>query len=52
MENKLLAARAVVPGYDRSRLVTRIVHLEFGASLWRNLFYFRALQRIYSALIH
>lgn len=44
MENKLLAARAVVPGYDRSRLVTRIVHLGFGA-------FHRAHQAVYADIL-
>lgn len=31
MQNKLLAAKAVLPDYDRTKLVPRIVHLGFGA---------------------
>lgn len=31
MQNKLLAAKAALPGYDRTKLVPRIVHLGFGA---------------------
>lgn len=31
MENKLLSAHAILPNYDRNRLVPRIVHLGFGA---------------------
>ncbi len=31
MENTLLTAKATLPSYDRSKLVSRIVHLGFGA---------------------
>lgn len=31
MENKLLSAKAILPTYDRNKLVSRIVHLGFGA---------------------
>jgi fructuronate reductase len=31
MQNKLLAAKAALPDYDRTKLVPRIVHLGFGA---------------------
>ena len=32
MQNKLLAAKAALPDYDRTKLVPRIVHLGFGVS--------------------
>lgn len=44
MENKLLKAKAIVPGYDRSKLVPRIVHLGFGA-------FHRAHQAVYADIL-
>lgn len=44
MENRLLSANATVPGYDRSRLVPRIVHLGFGA-------FHRAHQAVYTDIL-
>lgn len=44
MQNKLLAARAALPGYDRTKLVTRIVHLGFGA-------FHRAHQGVYADIL-
>jgi fructuronate reductase len=44
MENKLLKASAVVPAYDRSKLVPRIVHLGFGA-------FHRAHQSVYADIL-
>lgn len=41
MQNKLLAAKAALPDYDRSKLVPRIVHLGFGA-------FHRAHQGVYA----
>ncbi|MGK7286214.1 mannitol dehydrogenase family protein [Buttiauxella agrestis] len=44
MENKLLSAKAIVPQYDRSKLVSRIVHLGFGA-------FHRAHQAVYADIL-
>ncbi|NIY46395.1 mannitol dehydrogenase family protein [Cedecea colo] len=44
MENKLLSAKAIVPHYDRSKLVPRIVHLGFGA-------FHRAHQAVYTDIL-
>ncbi len=44
MENKLLSAKATVPQYDRNKLVTRIVHLGFGA-------FHRAHQAVYADIL-
>ncbi|WP_436858572.1 mannitol dehydrogenase family protein [Citrobacter tructae] len=44
MQNKLLTAKATLPGYDRSALVTRIVHLGFGA-------FHRAHQGVYADIL-
>ncbi|MDA5483260.1 fructuronate reductase [Yersinia intermedia] len=44
MQNKLLSAKAVVPHYDRSKLVPRIVHLGFGA-------FHRAHQAVYADIL-
>ncbi|MDM2929293.1 mannitol dehydrogenase family protein [Citrobacter sp. Cm046] len=44
MQNKLLAARAAIPDYDRSKLVPRIVHLGFGA-------FHRAHQGVYADIL-
>lgn len=44
MENKLLSAKAIVPHYDRNKLVTRIVHLGFGA-------FHRAHQAVYTDIL-
>ncbi|XWJ89690.1 mannitol dehydrogenase family protein [Phytobacter ursingii] len=44
MENQLLKANAVVPAYDRQRLVSRIVHLGFGA-------FHRAHQSVYADIL-
>ncbi|WP_435930187.1 mannitol dehydrogenase family protein [Dryocola sp. BD613] len=44
MENKLLSAKAIVPTYDRSKLVPRIVHLGFGA-------FHRAHQAVYTDIL-
>ncbi|MEG1422628.1 MAG: mannitol dehydrogenase family protein [Citrobacter sp.] len=44
MQNKLLAAKAAIPDYDRSKLVPRIVHLGFGA-------FHRAHQGVYADIL-
>ena len=44
MQNKLLAAKAALPDYDRTKLVTRIVHLGFGA-------FHRAHQGVYADIL-
>lgn len=44
MEHQLRNANAILPDYDRSRLVTRIVHLGFGA-------FHRAHQAIYGDIL-
>ena len=44
MQNKLLSAKAIVPHYDRTKLVTRIVHLGFGA-------FHRAHQAVYADIL-
>jgi fructuronate reductase len=44
MENKLLSANAILPQYDRSKLVSRIVHLGFGA-------FHRAHQAVYADIL-
>ncbi|MRT10986.1 fructuronate reductase [Enterobacteriaceae bacterium RIT711] len=44
MENKLLSAKAILPQYDRSKLVSRIVHLGFGA-------FHRAHQAVYADIL-
>lgn len=44
MPNKLLAAKATLPTYDRSKLVSRIVHLGFGA-------FHRAHQAVYADIL-
>ncbi|WP_058909976.1 mannitol dehydrogenase family protein [Entomohabitans teleogrylli] len=44
MELNLLKANAIVPAYDRARLVTRMVHLGFGA-------FHRAHQAVYSDIL-
>ncbi|ADO48568.1 mannitol dehydrogenase family protein [[Enterobacter] lignolyticus] len=44
MKNQLLKANAAVPGYDRSTLVPRIVHLGFGA-------FHRAHQAVYADIL-
>ncbi len=44
MENKLLSAHAILPNYDRNRLVPRIVHLGFGA-------FHRAHQAVYTDIL-
>ncbi|MCT4703985.1 fructuronate reductase [Enterobacteriaceae bacterium H20N1] len=44
MENKLLTANAIIPQYDRSKLVPRIVHLGFGA-------FHRAHQAVYTDIL-
>ncbi|OAT19100.1 D-mannonate oxidoreductase [Buttiauxella noackiae ATCC 51607] len=44
MENKLLSAKAILPKYDRSKLVSRIVHLGFGA-------FHRAHQAVYADIL-
>ncbi|MBA3224086.1 mannitol dehydrogenase family protein [Salmonella bongori] len=44
MQNKLLSAKATLPSYDRSHLVTRIVHLGFGA-------FHRAHQGVYTDIL-
>jgi len=44
MQNMLLTANASVPGYDRSTLVPRIVHLGFGA-------FHRAHQAVYADIL-
>ncbi len=44
MENTLLNARATLPSYDRSKLVSRIVHLGFGA-------FHRAHQAVYADIL-
>ena len=44
MENKLLSAKAILPKYDRSTLVSRIVHLGFGA-------FHRAHQAVYADIL-
>ncbi|RPH22081.1 fructuronate reductase [Buttiauxella warmboldiae] len=44
MENKLLSAKAILPHYDRSQLVSRIVHLGFGA-------FHRAHQAVYADIL-
>ena len=44
MENKLLSAQAIVPRYDRNKLVSRIVHLGFGA-------FHRAHQAVYADIL-
>ena len=44
MENTLLSAQATVPTFDRSKLVTRIVHLGFGA-------FHRAHQGVYTDIL-
>ncbi|WP_196208170.1 mannitol dehydrogenase family protein [Citrobacter sp. Res13-Sevr-PEB04-36] len=44
MQSKLLAAKAALPGYDRTKLVPRIVHLGFGA-------FHRAHQGVYADIL-
>ncbi|WP_432700440.1 mannitol dehydrogenase family protein [Kluyvera cryocrescens] len=44
MHNKLLTAKATLPTYDRSKLVSRIVHLGFGA-------FHRAHQAVYADIL-
>ncbi|CAI1018396.1 Polyol:NADP oxidoreductase [Serratia fonticola] len=44
MDTKLLAANAIVPQYDRSKLVSRLVHLGFGA-------FHRAHQAVYADIL-
>lgn len=44
MENRLLTAKATLPTYDRSKLVSRIVHLGFGA-------FHRAHQSVYADIL-
>jgi fructuronate reductase len=44
MDTKLLAANAIVPQYDRSKLVPRLVHLGFGA-------FHRAHQAVYTDIL-
>ena len=44
MENTLLTANAILPGYDRHALVPRIVHLGFGA-------FHRAHQAVYADIL-
>ncbi|VFS55589.1 Mannitol 2-dehydrogenase [Raoultella planticola] len=44
MENTLLTAKATLPSYDRSQLVSRIVHLGFGA-------FHRAHQAVYADIL-
>ncbi|MTH46084.1 mannitol dehydrogenase family protein [Intestinirhabdus alba] len=44
MQNKLLTAKATLPGYDREKLVPRIVHLGFGA-------FHRAHQGVYTDIL-
>ena len=44
MENTLLTAHATLPGYDRSALIPRIVHLGFGA-------FHRAHQAVYADML-
>ncbi|HHG8774097.1 TPA: mannitol dehydrogenase family protein [Raoultella planticola] len=44
MQNTLLTARATLPSYDRSTLVSRIVHLGFGA-------FHRAHQAVYADIL-
>ena len=44
MENTLLKANAILPRYDRSKLVPRIVHLGFGA-------FHRAHQAVYADIL-
>lgn len=44
MNNKLLTAKATLPTYDRSKLVSRIVHLGFGA-------FHRAHQAVYADIL-
>jgi fructuronate reductase len=44
MDTKLLAANAIVPQYDRSKLVPRLVHLGFGA-------FHRAHQAVYADIL-
>ncbi|WMT13565.1 mannitol dehydrogenase family protein [Serratia fonticola] len=44
MDTKLLAANAIVPQYDRSKLVPRLVHLGFGA-------FHRAHQALYADIL-
>lgn len=44
MQNKLLTAKATLPGYDRNTLIPRIVHLGFGA-------FHRAHQGVYTDIL-
>ncbi|MGQ6546074.1 mannitol dehydrogenase family protein [Serratia sp. IR-2025] len=44
MDTQLLAANAIVPQYDRSKLVSRLVHLGFGA-------FHRAHQAVYADIL-
>ena len=44
MENTLLTANAMLPGYDRSALIPRIMHLGFGA-------FHRAHQAVYADIL-
>ncbi len=44
MQNTLLTAKATLPGYDRTKLVPRIVHLGFGA-------FHRAHQGVYTDIL-
>ncbi|MFW0765870.1 mannitol dehydrogenase family protein [Trabulsiella odontotermitis] len=44
MQNTLLTAKATLPGYDRNKLVPRIVHLGFGA-------FHRAHQAVYADIL-
>ncbi|WJV41258.1 mannitol dehydrogenase family protein [Raoultella terrigena] len=44
MQNTLLTARATLPSYDRSTLISRIVHLGFGA-------FHRAHQAVYADIL-
>lgn len=44
MQNKLLTAKATLPTYDRTKLVSRIVHLGFGA-------FHRAHQAVYADIL-
>ena len=44
MEYTLLTANAMLPGYDRSALIPRIVHLGFGA-------FHRAHQAVYADIL-
>ncbi|MEB7885085.1 mannitol dehydrogenase family protein [Serratia fonticola] len=44
MDTKLLAANAIVPQYDRSKLIPRLVHLGFGA-------FHRAHQAVYADIL-